>query len=375
MLDQKKVFFPNLDGLRFLSFLSVFFFHSFYTELDSIKYSGNYIFIKKSLFGNGNIGVNFFFVLSGFLITYLLMEEKKITGKIEIQKFWLRRILRIWPLYFFCVFFGFILFPIIKSYFGQVSNESAEPFYYLTFISNFDFLKNGKPDCSVLGVLWSIAIEEQFYFVWPILLMIVPDKHYLKLFIVIIMGSCIFRFFVPDPIADEIHTLSCMGDLTMGALGAYLCRTDEFKKWLEDLKRGYILLIYFLFFVFYFFREQFLFLNTYFYVFDRTIIASIILMIILEQNFSKNSFFKMSKLKFISKLGTISYGLYCLQFVGILTTITLSKKFHLNQNIWNVIFLETLLALSITILFSQLSFKFFEAPFLKLKEKFAYITK
>ncbi len=375
MLNQKKVFFPNLDGLRFFSFLSVFIFHSFYTEFSSIKYSSNYIFVKKGLFGNGNIGVNFFFVISGFLITYLLMEEKNITGKIDITKFWFRRILRIWPLYFFCVFFGFVLFPIIKSYFGQVPNESAEPIYYLTFTSNFDFLKNGKPDCSVLGILWSIAIEEQFYFIWPILLMLIPGKHYLKLFIFIIICSCIFRFLVPDPIADEVHTLSCMGDLTMGAIGAYLCRIDKFKTWIEDLKRGYIILIYLLFFSLYLFREQLLLLNLYLYIFDRTIIAFIILMIILEQNFSKNSFFKMSKLKFISQLGTISYGLYCLQFIGILITITLSKKFHLNENIWNVIFLETIVALSITILISQLSFKFFETPFLKLKEKFAYITK
>src|SRR5205085_9627779 len=116
-----------------------------------------------SLFGNGNLGVNFFFVLSGFLITYLLIEEKKLTGKIHIGNFWIRRILRIWPLYFACVFIGFVLFPFAKHMAGGTSAETADPWYYLAFINNFDYIKKGLPDSPGLGVLWSVAIEEQFY--------------------------------------------------------------------------------------------------------------------------------------------------------------------------------------------------------------------
>src|SRR4051812_22277340 len=113
----KKVYFENLDGLRFLCVLAVFFFHSFYTEFDYIKNQDSYFFIKKELFGNGNLGVNFFFVLSGFLITFLLIEEKKLNGQINLWKFWMRRILRIWPLFYFCVFFGFVIFPFLKTLF------------------------------------------------------------------------------------------------------------------------------------------------------------------------------------------------------------------------------------------------------------------
>ena len=97
---KKRIFFQNLDGIRFFCFLSVFLCHSFYTENPSIVGSGIYHFIKITLFGNGNIGVNAFFVLSGFLITYLLIEEKKINGQVSPPKFWIRRILRIWPLYY-----------------------------------------------------------------------------------------------------------------------------------------------------------------------------------------------------------------------------------------------------------------------------------
>ena len=163
---MKKKYFENLDGLRFLSFLSVFLYHSFYTAFSDLKNCTIYHFVKTDLFGNGNLGVNLFFVLSGFLITFLLIEEKKKNGQINLKGFWVRRVLRIFPLFYFCLFFGFVLFPLLKQFFGQESNESADPIFYLFFINNFDFINKGLPDSSVLGVLWSIAVEEQFYLLW-----------------------------------------------------------------------------------------------------------------------------------------------------------------------------------------------------------------
>src|SRR6478672_8841464 len=123
-LPQKRVFFENLDGLRFFCVLSVFLFHSFYSENKQITDHTLYHFVKSDLFGNGNLGVNFFFVLSGFLITFLLIEEKKLKGNINLPYFWIRRILRIWPLFFFCVFFGFVIMPWLKGLFGQQSTET-----------------------------------------------------------------------------------------------------------------------------------------------------------------------------------------------------------------------------------------------------------
>jgi peptidoglycan/LPS O-acetylase OafA/YrhL len=314
-------------------------------------------------------------VLSGFLITYLLIEEKVTRKKIDVINFWIRRILRIWPLFFFCVTFGFIIFPLIKTYFGQIPNENANPLYYLTFTNNFDFIRKGIPDSSVLGVLWSIAIEEQFYLIWPIILMILPLKHYLKFFIVTIIISLIFRALYPEPLIYEHHTLSCMGDLTIGAAGAYLCRQPEFLSKIKYLSRFNIIIIYTCFFIVFFFRDELFDHNYYIRIFDRIIIASIMLMIILEQNFSMNSFYKMSDFKFASKLGVISYGLYCLHFIGILITITITQKLHINENLWSVLIIEPILALVITIFISKISYRFFESPFLRLKEKFAYIIK
>jgi peptidoglycan/LPS O-acetylase OafA/YrhL len=84
---MNKVYFPNLNGLRFFAAFSVMLYH----------------FFGEGLI-NGHYGVVLFFVLSGFLITYLLFEEKEKFGKIEIKKFYFRRILRIWPLYYLVYF-------------------------------------------------------------------------------------------------------------------------------------------------------------------------------------------------------------------------------------------------------------------------------
>jgi peptidoglycan/LPS O-acetylase OafA/YrhL len=372
---KKKVYFENLDGLRGLCFLSVFFFHSFHTTFKDIQDNPIYHFIKKDFFYNGNIGVNFFFVLSGFLITFLLIEEMKINNRIDLLRFWFRRILRIWPLYYFCILFGFICFPYLKSLFGQVPNETADPVYYIFFINNLDIIQKGEPDSSVLGVLWSIAIEEQFYLLWPILLTLFPFRFYWIPFACILTISIIFRAHYDNGLLNEMHTLSCIGDLAIGSLGAWLMHFNKIKNIMIHLKKRYIVILYGLFVLIYFFRDELLFSNYYIRIFERAFIAIVMLAIILEQCFSKNSLFKLSSFRYLSKLGVFSYGLYCLHFIGILITTTITAKLGINHGLWNVLLLETILALAITIFISWLSYRFYETPFLRLKNKFAFVVK
>ena len=103
----------------------------------------------------GDIGVNFFFVLSGFLITFLLLSERQFTGRIAIAAFYMRRVLRIWPLYFVVVLIGFVVFPWLKAHFGETtSHEPAQLWYYLVFLANFNNLNNGS-NTPTLTLLWS----------------------------------------------------------------------------------------------------------------------------------------------------------------------------------------------------------------------------
>lgn len=375
-MSNKKIYFENLDGIRFLCFLTIFLFHSFSTEFDSIKEDNLYILIKEHLLINGNIGVNFFFVLSGFLITYLLITEKKLNGQIDILKFWLRRILRIWPLYYFCVFFGFYAFPVLKSFFGQTPEENASLIHYLTFTNNFDFIEKGFPDASILCALWSVAIEEQFYFIWPIILFILPIKKHPIAFFTIIAISIVFRVFNFSFIMHEHHSLSCIGDMATGAFGAWLViEKKRFKNFIINLNKPSIWIIYIIFFLIFFFRKELLYSIYIIRLFERQFISSIILLIILEQCYCLNSIFKISKLKKISNLGTITYGLYCLHFIAILTTKTLTNKLGFNTKLWQVLLIDTITAFLISLVIAQLSYKYFEKPFLKLKQNFSFFTK
>ena len=372
MTALKSIYFKNLDGLRFFCFLSVFFYHSFHTEIETIKSNQVYLFFTKTLFKNGNLGVNCFFVLSGFLITYLLIIEKLNNNNISIYKFWLRRVFRIWPLFYLCVFFGFIIFPQIKILFNEIPNETADLWSYIFFINNFNVLKNGLPDASVLGVLWSIAVEEQFYFFWPLLLYFIPAKHFWVPFILIILQSIIFRYInINNEFILEIHTQSCISDMAVGALGAWLILFQEkLKNRIINLDKSLIYLVYLFLFIIYLFKKNLFEINNLFYVLERLLISIIFLLIILEQNFSKNSFFKFSRFKKISGLGKITYGLYCLHFIGILSAIKITSFLKINNKIWHVVILETIIALIISVILSKIIYKYFESPFLKIKNRF-----
>ncbi len=365
-------YFENLDGLRFICFLLVFLYHSFYTEYDHIKSSELYDFVASGLFGHGNLGVNAFFVLSGFLITYLLIEEKKLNGKIHLPRFWMRRTLRIWPLYYASVLIGFVLFPIAKNLLGETPNELANITYYVTFLGNFDKIAT-EPDASILAVLWSIAIEEQFYLIWPIILALLPVRKYWMAFASVIIASLIFRATHQSMRLHEYHTLSCIGDMAMGAFGAWLM-TERPKalNMIKKLKRWHIAGVYAAFISVLLFRYELFYWNPLMITFERIFIAGIILLIILEQCYASHSLFKLSRFKGLSRLGTITYGLYCLHFIGILVTLKITTRLGLNQELWQVLILETIIALVLSILLATLSYRFFETPFLRLKKRFSF---
>lgn len=379
---KTKIYFSNLDGMRFLCFFAVFCFHSIYSENDKIYSSGFFTFFKERFFANGYLGVNFFFVLSGFLITYLLIKEKLLNGRINVPNFWIRRILRIWPLYIVCVGIGFFIFPLMKTMMGDTGNETADFWYYIFFAANFDYIHKGMPDAPGLSVLWSIAVEEQFYLVWPLILSILPVKKYWMAFAVILAGSWVFRAVVNSPVPNahfkphEMHTFSCIGDMAIGALGAWLSiMSAKCFAFFKQMPRLIIILAYLTLFLFLFFRQDIFIVNPYIRIFERSILAFAILFIILEQCFAETSFFKMSSFTSLTKLGVVTYGLYCIHFIIISIVTALSKKWGLDAQLWQVLILQPVISLAITIGLSLLSYKYFELPFLRLKNRFAYFVK
>jgi peptidoglycan/LPS O-acetylase OafA/YrhL len=340
---------------------------------DRYRLSGPTPRVVKFLFQNGEIGVNFFFVLSGFLITYLLIQEKKITGKIHVANFYIRRILRIWPLFYVCILFGLVLYPLLKKVIGGELFVVAHPWTYFVFLNNFDFLKNGAP--AIISVLWSVAIEEQFYLFWPLLLGLFPIKNYKFLLYSIICGSFIFRcFHFDNERMLQFHTLAVIGDMALGGLFAYYIIFNEtFKNKITSLNKYIIACIYTFAIILFLFRKE-IFPGP-LMVLERIVIAMVFGLIILEQNFSKNSFFKMSYFKFISKWGIYTYGLYCIHVIAIIFAEVAFKKAGFDMKNPFMLLLLTVIAFIVCMALAFVSYNFFEKRFLKLKDKFAFIIK
>lgn len=370
---KERIFFPNLDGLRFYSYAAVFFFHVWLLYFDRYGIEGITSDIVAFLFKNGEVGVNFFFVLSGFLITYLLIEEKRFTGRIHVINFYIRRILRIWPLFYSVVVFGLVVYPQLKVFLGGEEFKVMQPWTYLVFLNNFDFIKNGAP--AVISILWSVAIEEQFYLCWPLILSIVPLRYSKWVFYTIIAGSLVFRaFHIDEERVLLFHTLAVIGDMALGGLLAYKCIfSKRFKQWIEDLPRWLIGVVYALTLGLVLFRHE-LFQGS-LLIIERLCFAALFGMIILEQNFSKHSLWKLSSTPRITKLGIYTYGLYCIHVTAM--TITEMGLGYIGINLKNPlwILLAGAIAFFLTILLAYFSYHFFEKKFLKLKDRFAFIVR
>lgn len=380
---KARIFFPNLDGLRFISFFVVFLYHGHLSIFSYLKDAQPQLYsVVEFICQHGNLGVNFFFVLSGFLITYLLIKEKEFTGRVHVPNFYIRRILRIWPLYYLCVIVGFIGFAMLKNMSGEPLVENANPWYYIFFGANFDIMHTWpeKPDALLLSVLWSVAVEEQFYLTWPLILSIVPLKQFRFVFPAIMLFSLVFRAMHTGDNDYEFavryfHTFSVIGDMALGGLFAYLVSYENrFKSFITEMPKYLIALLYALTLGVTLFKD-FIFTPGWPVVFERIVIAFLFGLIILEQNYAKHSLFKMGRFTTISKLGIYTYGLYCLHFLGLYFAIKFMNILHLNGSISWVAFLMIVAALLISVVISLMSYHMYEKWFLKLKDKFAFIVK
>ncbi|MGZ4034782.1 MAG: acyltransferase family protein [Bacteroidia bacterium] len=385
MLDSKKLFFPNLEGLRFFAFFVVFINHATCC-LGYNNHSAKYNFIKTNFFRNGDLGVSFFFVLSGFLITFLLLKEKDLSGKINIKNFYMRRILRIWPLYFLIVTLCLCLFPHFSPFLPKwfpidPDISQLNPWFYLTFTGNFDYLVNGISNV-LIGVLWSVSVEEQFYLFWPLIIAFVPKKHLLKTFIIIILGSVAFRFFYAQGsgVIIKYHSFSSVSDLATGAVIAYLACKESFIEKISRIPKSVIMFIYFLLFTIIPLRLyiwKFAFYYNHVAAVTPLIFSSLFAFIILEQNYAKHSFYKVSNFKIISSFGKYTYGMYCYHMISFFAVLLI---FHLMGININGMSLATFIFVFFTSFFStalvsELSYTYYESFFLRLKNRFALITK
>jgi peptidoglycan/LPS O-acetylase OafA/YrhL len=213
---------PSLDGLRGCAILLVLLFH--FTA--RAPYPSDSASMRlQSLFDLGWSGVDLFFVLSGFLITGLLIDAKGSDGYFKI--FYARRALRILPLYYGALVVMFVLPHVLTSVMNPTYiTPFKDQVWFWGYLQNYHYLTNAWRD--VAGPFWTLAIEEQFYLVWPVLVLLLSRTHLLRLCFAVIVGALLYRaarVYWQIDIGGIHHSTPCRIDtLAMGSAIALLAR-------------------------------------------------------------------------------------------------------------------------------------------------------
>ncbi len=374
--SDSKIYFPNLDSLRFFAALTVVISHCV-IDFD-YKFSNRFSQIfHLHFFKNGNLGVTFFFVLSGFLISWLLLKEKEKTKTIRLSSFYMRRVLRIWPVYYIVIIVGFWIgvncyFPILNNSSFAYRVDISQLNWYVFFLANYDPGEKSQ----LVSSLWSVAVEEQFYLLWPLVLFLIDRKYFAFFCLIIISISFCWRIYDIQRGGGFVSTPFVMSDLAYGGLICYYSiYSSMFMSFIKNISKCAIYIVYLLLIGYVFlhgfshiFGER---IYLYYAPFEPLIFSTFFGFIILEQNFAKNSFFKFGRIKLTNKLGKISYGIYAYHCFAILITFYLADLMGLNTNSFCHYLIKIILVLFITVIISYLSYQFIEKKFLRLKEKFS----
>ena len=363
--------FQGLNSLRFIASFLVVLHHS-----ETIKRkNGIENFEWLGLFRNGGNAVTFFFVLSGFLITYLLLKERDKTGSIKVKAFYLKRMLRIWPLYFLLVFIGTMILPFAFKHFNvnyiMPYNLEQTWFYFLFFLPGLVTFFFGH---HFLEPLWSIGVEEVFYLIWAPLFKINKNKILLLLISVIVIKSLLSLLgllIIQNELFNYILNSFQFEAMAIGGLGAYFLYTSTQKISQLFIFKTPIQIILFLIILLYLIFHSNIDNNLWNAIFKTPILSSILidglfLYVIICVSIVENSKIKLRN-KTLSFLGEISYGIYMYHMLVIFGTTLFLKKYliQMSSPLTHVVFYSIVAFCTITL--SILSKYLFENYFLKLK--------
>lgn len=373
------IYFKNFNSLRFYAFLLVFIGHVFggFSNV-SIPWVDKF----NLYFDLAYYGVIFFFILSGFLITSILLKEKDDNKNINIKNFYLKRVRRIWPVYFIVLFIGFIGIPIIIHILNKYGiniesisgNNISALLWFLFFGANFYIIKHSLIT-PIVWVLWSIAIEEQFYLIWPWFI-----KYFKKMSLIVLvllslfLLSMIFRYYNYGSLSEHLNTLSCIGSLSMGALGAYLLNYNKkILAFFVNLNKRFSIFIYLsivILFTLICFKNELNLLNPFSMSIIYCLLTIFFLLFLLEQGIAKTPLISFGKNRIIDYLGKISYGLYAYHIISLTVIITIMKLLNIviNKNVL-IYILSVSFTFLLTVLLSYLSYKYIESKFLIKKTK------
>ncbi len=365
--------YPAIDGLRGIAVLLVLWFHSSYfitIDMDAQLSGFTYGYYLLTILGE--TGVDLFFVLSGFLITGILIDTAN--DKQVFRNFYIRRSLRIFPLYYAVLFIFIAYFSII---FGVNGLDSGKIFAHLFYVQNWSLTHNND-QFILLDHTWSLAVEEQFYLFWPLLFLSFYNKgsvrNVLILCAVMVLASWCMRLFFTDLSQYKwayTFTISRLDGLAFGALLSILCANymDKCKKYNKFLP--YVMIITFIAILFVLFSPETkmgshhamirygLILFAIFYV---SLLAYIFLS---KENNILKRFFSLGCFRGIGK---VSYGVYIFHSPVMMIIV---RQIDLDMGYWKGHLILLLSGTVISFVLASISYRYFEKPILRLKDKYA----
>ncbi len=370
--DEDRFYHPELDGLRFLAFLAVFVHHALPVAGGS---PGSLVDLwVHGVLRGGAAGVDLFFALSAFLVTELLLRERERRGRIDVGAFYVRRTLRIWPLYYgflaFCVWFE----PHV------VGNDGLRPEYawpFAAFVGNWAIAwHDALPNSSAL-ILWSVSMEEQFYLAWPILLRACRTRtRVVLLSLVLLVVANVARCVLGEAglSASRLSAISftrmdafAAGALLAGCLGGGAPRFAARKRWLLFASGGVLIVaasVYFEVQPVVARPERMLYPL-------RTLGVAAILVATLQPVGTARGLLATPAVVY---LGRISYGLYVFHLLVVLLVFQLPETFLYRYGFLGAAATVLGVSLSATIALAAVSYHFLERPFLSWKERFARVA-
>jgi peptidoglycan/LPS O-acetylase OafA/YrhL len=390
--EARTFWLPELDGLRSLAFILVYYHHTiglFWRDNPGNSPLYRFIFYADQRIHNwGWVGVDLFFVLSAFLITSLLLREREsysaegnANDTISLKKFFARRILRIWPLYF-CYLSLVALLSLVLSpaytgatLFGSGPGQGGwqQLLAFALFVGNFAVISQGVV-LHLLNPMWSLCIEEQFYIVWGASMkMLNKNSYLLALLVAAGLAAPALRYYLwsldaKNYLAYYLNSVSHCDAIVCGGIAAFAWRRYGEKFQASPLLQGGLALaaaalLAPLTFVPYIEASD----ASIIWVMSTVALGFTGLLLTTMSNKSVRAFFASP---FLTHIGRLTYGLYMFHFLVIYTLVYVSRnQLHIASRL-TLMAITWLLGLTLTYVLARLSWKFIEAPCLAAKERF-----
>ena len=370
----ERFYYPELDSIRFFLFCAVWAYHVLPREesLYSVRHVPTVLAsLIVSTIKAGMCSLDVFFILSAFLITELLLRERELKGTADLKAFYIRRLLRIWPLYFFVIALAGLLSLFDRS---QVVGW-AYAFSFLLFAGNWIMVLRGFPQASAIFPLWSVSFEEQFYLFWPLVLRKASKRTICGIAIGLVMVGTLTRLMLlldhQGGFSIWFNTFARLDSIACGILLAVILHGRATFRIGLPARLALLLMG----------GSAWMVVGLYCGLHDGvpTLVGGLLgyplmslggVAIVLSVLGAAQDGAPFMKHPGLVYLGKISYGLYAYHILSWYLSGYLFSRYHPTHG-WS---LSLLCALAVTFLLAAASFKWLESPFLRLKRrKFTYV--